>query len=87
MNAVMETSTVGKGRKYHVRIVKRDGMGQVADDYHATVMRLKDGAELVWIASWKWVLKLKIRRAALDRAFKSFDKNKMKLSEVEEFCA
>lgn len=74
-------------KKYHVKIVKRDGGGQTSDDYHATVTRLKDGSALVWMADWKWVLKLKIRRAALDRAFKSFDKRNMKLSEVEEFCA
>lgn len=74
-------------KRYHVKIVKRDGGGQTSDDYHATVTRLKDGSALVWMADWKWVLKLKIRRAALDRAFNSFDKRNMKLSEVEEFCA
>jgi hypothetical protein len=50
-------------------------------------MRLKDGAELVWMARWKWTLKFKIRRGALDRAFRSYDKSKAKLSQVEEFCA
>jgi hypothetical protein len=69
---------------YHIRIVRRDFSGQTADDYHATVTRIEDGAEMVWIATWKWVLKLKVRRGALDRAFKSFDRRQAKLSDVEE---
>jgi hypothetical protein len=85
MKEVMQTKTTGK--KYHIRIVRRDFQGQTADDYHATVMRLKDGAELVWMARFKWLLKLKIRRVALDRAFKSFDKHKAKVAEVEELYA
>jgi hypothetical protein len=77
-----------KNKKYHVKIILRDGGGQTRDDYHATVTRLKDGVELVWMSDWLWLLKLKIRRGALDRAFKGFDRRKMKLSaEVEEFCA
>lgn len=84
MKGVMRTKTVGK--KYHVRIVRR-AFQQSPDDYHATVMRLKDGIELIWMADWKWVLKFKIRRRALDRAFADFDKRQAKLSEVEEFCA
>lgn len=80
----MRTKAVGK--KYHIRIVHR-AFQQSSDDYHATVMRLKDGAELVWMGDWYWLLKLKIRRGALDRAFAGFDKRKAKLSEVEEFCA
>jgi hypothetical protein len=70
--------------EYHIKIVRRDFQGQTADDYHATVTRLSDGQELIWIASWKWLLKLKIRRGALDRAFKGFDKRQWKLSQVEE---
>lgn len=77
----------GMMKKYHIKIVKRDFGGQTGDDYHATVTRLKDGVELVWMATWKWFLKIKIRRGALDRAFADFDKRKAKLSEVEEFCA
>lgn len=84
MRELMRTKTVGK--KYHIRIVRRE-FQQSRDDYHATVMRLKDGRELVWMAGWKWLLKLKIRRGALDRAFKDFDKRKAKTSQVEEFCA
>lgn len=76
----------GRGRKkYHIKIVRRE-FQQSSDDYHATVTRLKDGTELVWMATWKWTLKLKIRRGALDRAFADFDKRKAKLSEIEEFC-
>lgn len=71
--------------EYHIKIIRRDGQGQIADDYHATVTRLSDGQELVWIAGWMWLLKLKIRRGALDRAFRDFDKREYKLSEVEEF--
>lgn len=71
--------------EYHIKIIRRDGMGQTSDDYHATVTRLSDGQELVWIATWKWVLKLKVRRGALDRAFRNFDDHEWKLSEVEEF--
>jgi hypothetical protein len=88
MKETMETMTTGKGqKKYHIRIVRRNFQGQTGDDYHATVMRLKDGQELVWMATWKWWLKIKIRRGALDRAFKGFDKRQATLSEVEEFCA
>jgi hypothetical protein len=71
--------------EYHIKIIRRDGQGQTADDYHATVTRINDGQQLVWIAAWKWVLKLKVRRNALDRAFRNFDEHEWKLSEVEEF--
>lgn len=78
--------TTGKGRKkYHIKIVRRE-FQQSSDDYHATVTRLKDGVELVWMATWKWWLRFKIRRGAIDRAFAHYDKSKAKLSEVEEFC-
>lgn len=84
MSAVMSTKTVGK--KYHVRIIRRE-FQQSSDDYHATVMRLKDGVELVWISTWMWVLKFKIRRGAFDRTFEYYDKRKIKGKQVEEFCA
>lgn len=71
--------------EYHIKIVRRDFQGQTGDDYHATVTRISDGQELVWMATWKWVLKLKVRRGALDRAFKDFDTRQAKLSDVEEF--
>jgi hypothetical protein len=76
----------GMMKKYHIKIVKRDFGGQTNDDYHATVTRLKDGVELVWMATWKWHLKFKVRRGALDRAFRDYDKRKAKLSKIEEFC-
>lgn len=84
MKELMRTKTVGK--KYHIRIIRRQ-FDQSSDDYHATVMRLNDGVELVWMATWKWWLKIKIRRGALDRAFKYYDKRKAKGKQVEEFCA
>lgn len=73
-------------KKYHIRIIRRE-FQQSSDDYHATVTRLKDGLELVWMATWKWHLKFKIRRGALDRAFASYDKRKAKGKQVEEYCA
>jgi hypothetical protein len=76
-----------EGRKYHIKIIKRDFQGQTKDDYHATVTRLSDGLQLVWMADWAWLLKWKIRRGALDRAFEGYDKRKARLTEVEEFCA
>jgi hypothetical protein len=79
--------TTGEGRKkYHIKIIRRDFGGQAKNDYHATVTRLKDGVELVWMADWQWLLKLRLRRGALNRAFTHYDKSKAKLSEVEEFC-
>lgn len=72
--------------KYRIKIIRRNFQCQLArDDYHATVTRISDGSELVWMATWKWLLKLKIRRRALDRAFEGFDKRQAKLSAVEEF--
>jgi hypothetical protein len=70
--------------EYHIKIIRRDFQGQTADDYHATVTRISDGSQLVWIATWKWLLNLKIRRRALDRAFEGFDKRQAKLLAVEE---
>lgn len=70
--------------KYHIRIVRRDFQGQTKDDYHSTVTRLSDGVALVWISDWRWLLKWKIRRKALDRAFKSYEKHQAKFAEVEE---
>lgn len=69
--------------KYRIKIVLRDFQGQTKNDYHATVIRLSDGVELIWISDWRWLLKWKVRRKALDRAFKSFDKHQVKLTEVE----
>ncbi len=69
--------------KYYVQIVMR-GLEQTSDDYHATVTRLSDDIQLVFISNWKWLLGWKIRSSALDRAFKSYDKRKRKLDVVEE---
>ncbi len=70
--------------EYNIKIIRCNGQGQIADDHHATVTRISDGSELVWIATWKWLLKVKIRRRALDRAFRGFDKRQAELSTVEE---
>lgn len=60
-------------------------MGQIKDDYHATVSRYSDKNQLVFISDWRWLLKWKIRRKALDRAYKRFDKRQRKMAEVERF--
>lgn len=74
----METTL--KQHSYHVKIVMRDGQGQVADDYHATVTRTSDGEQLIFISRWCWLLEWKTRRSALDRAFARSDKRRAKLS-------
>lgn len=71
--------------KYHIRIIRRDGGGQAADDYHATVTRLSDRMELVFINSWKWFLKLRLRRWYLNREFRYQDKRDAKLAREETF--
>lgn len=72
------------GPKYNVRIIRRDGMGQTSDDFHATVTRLSDEVQLVFISSFRTWLEWKTRRSALDRAFKNYDKHQEKLAEVKE---
>lgn len=71
--------------QYHIRIIRRGGQGQTADDYHATVTRGSDGQKLVFISGWKWLLKLKTRRWLLKREFKSYDKYQAKLAKKETF--
>lgn len=70
---------------YHIRIVMRDGQSQTNDDYHATVSRRSDGVELIWISQYLWVLNLRLRTRAINRAFKRYDKRQKKLDEVREF--
>lgn len=77
-------SEEGMMKKYRIKIVKRN-FQQSADDYHATVSRISDQTQLVWMSSWRWLLKWKIRRSALDRAFQHYDKSKAQHSEVEEY--
>jgi hypothetical protein len=57
---------------YEVATILREGQ-MVSDDWHATVTRKSDGAQLIFIAPWRWLLKLKVRKKALDRAFRDFD--------------
>lgn len=72
-----------KEEKYEVEIIMRDFQGQTRDDYHATVTRLSDGEQLVFISDWKWMLKLKTSRWRLDREFKYHDHRKKKLAKKE----
>lgn len=71
--------------KYNVQIIMRDGMGQTPDDYHATVIRNFDQEKLIFISQFRTLLKWKIRRKALDRAFKSSDKRQKKLAKMERY--
>lgn len=72
--------------KYKITIVQRDGGGQTSDDYHATVTRLSDGKQLIFIAEWKWWLKnVKLHPRRIATAFKQRDARDKKLAEVEEF--
>lgn len=71
--------------KYDIQIIMRNGAGQTNDDYHATVTRRSDGVELIWISRWRWLLKKKVRRRALDKFFKQYDERQKKFAEVLEF--
>lgn len=68
---------------YSIKIVVRDHQGQLKDDYHATVTRHSDGKQLIYIAPWRWLLKIKTRRKTIERDFKYVDKREKKLAEVE----
>lgn len=68
--------------RYQINLIRREFQGQAKDDYHAVVTRL-DGKQLIFIADWKWLVKWRTRRKALDRAFRRSDKHDAKLSEVE----
>ena len=70
---------------YEVKIIKRDGMGQTKDDYHATVTRLTDGHELIFISDWMWVMRRKTRRPSIERAFRRSDKRQLKLNRSHKF--
>jgi hypothetical protein len=71
---------------YLVEIIRRNGLGQTADDWHATVTRLPDfDDQLVYISRWRWILAWRTRRKALQRAFKYHDKRKRKLAEKDRY--
>jgi molybdopterin-biosynthesis enzyme MoeA-like protein len=70
---------------YVIEIVRRNGLGQTSDDFHATVTRRSDDVKLVYINRWRWMLKMRLRRRALDRAFRSYEKRQRKLAETEQF--
>lgn len=67
---------------YEVRIVRRD-LQQSPDDFHATVSRIADDEQLIFISSMLWLLKWKTRKRALDRAFKRHDKRQRKLAQED----
>lgn len=71
---------------YTVRIVRRSLL-MTNDDWHATVTRRSDGKELVFIAAFLWLIKWRVRRAALDRAFHRSDDYERKVARVREFAA
>lgn len=73
---------INQDGKYYREIVRRS-FSQSRDDYHATVTRLSDKTELWFISPFKWMLKLKTRRRALDRAFKGYDKYQAKLGKKD----
>ncbi len=72
------------GEKYDIHIIKRDGLGQTRDDYHATVTRSSDGAQTIVISDYLWLLKRRVRRKALDRLYKSIDKREKKFADSEQ---
>jgi hypothetical protein len=79
------TSGADQSNRYEVRIVPRDGMGRTLNDWHATVTRRSDGAQLVFIAEWRWLLNLQCTRYHLDRSFRSLDQRRTKMARVSEF--
>lgn len=72
-----QTNTV----EYEVVIVRRT-FQMTGDDYHATVTRNYDGAQLIFIAKWLWLLRWSTRRIELDRAFRRYDDHQAKLAKV-----
>jgi hypothetical protein len=72
--------------QYTVRIIRRS-FYMTNDDWHATVTRDRDGKQLIFIAAFLWLLKWRVRRSALERAFKSSDSYERKIAEVREYVA
>lgn len=72
--------------KYLIKRTKRC-FDQTSDDYHATVTRLSDGKQLIFISNFKRLLTWRLRPKALDRAYRRVDKyeRKVKKEEVEYF--
>lgn len=74
----------GMMKRYNIVIVRRE-FQQSSDDYHATVSRLTDGVEIIRTASWRWLLKWRVRRKALDRAYRRHDNHQRWLAKREEY--
>lgn len=75
----------GLESSYEVTVIRRNGMGQVADDWHATITRNTDGKQAVCMARWRWLLRWRTRRGALDRDFRRLDRRAIKLAGVESY--
>lgn len=69
--------------KYKIKIIRRD-LQQAGDDYHATVTRVSDGKQLVFISKFKFWLKFRTSRRLLDREYKYYAKREKKLAKTEE---
>jgi hypothetical protein len=70
---------------YHVKIIRRDGNGQTADDWHATVTRIEDGKQAILMSDWRWWIKRRTRRKALDRRFRAIEARERAMAETIEF--
>lgn len=70
---------------YDVKVIRRDGDGQVNDDWHATITRKSDGKQTILTASWRWLVLRRTRRAALDRMWRRIDRRERAMAEVREF--
>lgn len=67
---------------YAIDIVRRPHQ-ELADDFHATVTRIADDEQLIFISARLWLLKWKTRKPALDRAFRRYDKRQRKLAQED----
>ena len=76
----------GNGDCFTITITMRDGMGQINDDYHATVRRCSDGVGLIWISRWKKLLLWKTEPKRVVKAFARYDKRQAKLAKKEVIC-
>jgi hypothetical protein len=71
--------------QYDVTIIPRAFQGGGKGDYHATVTRLTDGAELIFISNWKWRIEAKTKRRYIEKAFARYDKEQLKQGHTRKF--
>lgn len=69
---------------YEVKVIPRESY-MTSDDWHATVTRKSDGKQLIFISDFLRLLRWKIRRTALDRAFARLDRHEARMARVEEY--